>query len=184
MGETLENFEGRCQTPLRADTRCGEPWCALGVTAQHEKSVARILSQKGYETFLPLYVNRHQYAKRSREFELPLFPGYVFCRFPGSARLAVLTTPGAMHVVGAGREPVVLDGPEIASVQIAAKAETRMSPCPYWKAGRKGRITDGALAGVEGIVMSAKQPAKLVLSISQLKRSVLLEIDAKNVVLV
>jgi transcription antitermination factor NusG len=180
MLETLEKVEAGNQTnpPL------AEPWYALGVTARHEKSVSRILSHKGYETFLPTYVNRHQYAKRAREFELPLFPGYVFCRFPAGARMPVLTTPGVIQVVGAGREPVALDAREIAAVRLAAESQTRMAPCPYWKTGEAGRIAAGPLAGVEGIVMNVKHPARLVLSISLLKRSVLLEIEAENVVVV
>lgn len=180
MIETPEKLEIHSQTRARL----AEPWYALGVTARHEKSVARILLHKGFEAFLPVYVNRHQYARRAREFELPLFPGYVFCRFPGNARLPILTTPGVLHVVGAGREPVPVDAGEIAAIQMAASAKSRMSPCPYWKSGQKARVMDGALAGVEGIVMSEKRPEKLVLSISLLKRSVLVEIDAENVVLI
>ncbi len=39
------------------------------------------------------------------------------------------------------------------------------------------RIGSGALAGIEGIVMSFKQTLRLVISITLLQRSVLLEID-------
>jgi len=55
-------------------------WFALSVTARHEKIVSQLLLNKGFETFLPLYTRRHQYARRVRRFELPLFPGYLFCR--------------------------------------------------------------------------------------------------------
>ena len=154
------------------------PWFAVGVAARHEKSVSRILQHKGFETFLPLYVNRHQYGKRAREFELPLFPGYVFCRIHAHGRLPVLTTPGVRQVVGAGREPIALDEAEIAAIEKAARSKARMCPYPHWKTGQKGRVTGGALAGLEGIVISVRQPVKLVLSVSLLQRSVLLEIDA------
>jgi transcription antitermination factor NusG len=59
-----------------------------------------------------------------------------------------------------------------------------MLPWPYWQAGQKGRITDGPLAGIEGIVIGVKQLVRLVLSVTLLKRSVLLEIDADCVSLV
>ena len=174
-------------TPAEGDVcpeTAQEQWFALGVAARHEKAVSRMLHHKGYETFLPLYASRHQYARRSREFELPLFPGYVFCRFNPLTRLPILTTPGVLQVVGAGRVPIALDQNEITALQTAVQARARMLPWPYWQAGQKGRITDGPLAGIEGIVIGVKQLVRLVLSVTLLKRSVLLEIDADCVSLV
>lgn len=155
-----------------------EAWYALSVSARHEKSVAKLLAQKGYETFLPLFVNRHLYGRRAREFELPLFPGYVFCRFPAAARLPILTTPGVIQIVGTGREPV--DEAEMEAVRRAITAGARTAPCAYWSSGQKRRVQDGPLAGIEGIVMSTR-PARVVLSISLLRRSVLVEIEAEKV---
>ena len=155
-----------------------DQWFALGVTARHEKMISRMLHQKGYETFLPLYANRHQYAKRSREFQLPLFPGYVFCRFNASARLPILTTPGVLQVIGAGRVPIPIDRDEITALQTAVKSNARLLPWPFWQTGRRGRITFGPLAGIEGIVIDVKDPVRLVLSVSLLHRSIVLEIDA------
>jgi hypothetical protein len=57
-----------------------------------------------------------------------------------------------------------------------------MMPYPYWQTGQKGRITGGPLAGVEGIVLSARHPVRLVLSVRLLQRSVLLEIENDCVV--
>lgn len=34
-----------------------------------------------YELFLTVYKSRRRWSDRIREFELPLFPGYRFCRF-------------------------------------------------------------------------------------------------------
>jgi len=155
-----------------------QSWFALGVTARHEKIVTRLLCNKGYETFLPLHTKRHQYSGRVREFELPLFPGYLFCRFDPVVRLPILTTPGVLQVVGAGRTPIPVDETEIISLRRAAEARVEMSPLPNLQAGQKGRITSGPLAGLEGVIKTAKQPVRLVLSVTLLQRSVLLEIDA------
>src|SRR5262249_43248586 len=37
--------------------------------------------------------------------ELPLFPGYVFCRFARCDRLPVLKTPSVLRIVGTGLAP-------------------------------------------------------------------------------
>jgi transcription antitermination factor NusG len=153
-------------------------WFALGITARHEKAVARILNQKGYETLLPLYVKRHEYGTRTREFELPLFPGYVFCRFDPGVRLPVLTTPGVVQVVGAGHTPVAVDGGEILAIQTAVRSKARMLPWPFWKTGQRGRVVRGPLTGIEGIVTTVKESVRMVLSVSLLQRSLLVEVDA------
>jgi transcription antitermination factor NusG len=159
-------------------------WFALGVTARHEKTVSQMLRYKGYETLLPVYTRRHEYTRRIREFELPLFPGYVFCRFNPLVRLPILTTPGVIQVIGAGRIPIAVEDQEIASLQTAMAARIQMAPFRFWQEGQKGRIRDGPLAGLEGMVVRAKQTVRLVLSVTLLKRSVLLEVDTDRVSLI
>jgi transcription antitermination factor NusG len=152
-------------------------WYALRVKPRHDRAVSAVLGTKGYETFLPLYKKRRRYATRSKESELPLFPGYVFCRFNVLTRLPILMTPGVVQILGAGRVPIPVDEREIASLESAIRAQVRVQPFPFLQTGQKVRITEGPLADVEGIVMSYKKPLRLVLSITLLQRSVLLEID-------
>jgi transcription antitermination factor NusG len=156
-------------------------WFALAVKPRFDKSVAQALEMKGYEILLPLYRKHHQYRTRSRESELPLFPGYVCCRFDVQARLPILTTPGVIQVLGAGNLPLPLSDVEVNSLQTVMKARLPVVPYPFVDAGRRVRINSGPLAGVEGVVISCKQQIRLVLSITLLQRSVLLEIDRDQV---
>src|SRR2546421_10414546 len=88
-------------------------WFALVVKTQHEKMVASLLDSKGYEQFLPLYSVRRRWSDRIKQLELPLFPGYVFCRFDLNKRLPILVTPAVLLIVGAGRLPPSGGGGEI-----------------------------------------------------------------------
>src|ERR1700726_677092 len=84
-------------TSLEPDPEFGKgpyPWFALQVRSRHEKNIATLMHGKGYEPFLPLYKGRRRWSDRFKEMELPLFPGYLFCRFDVQNRLPVLTTPG------------------------------------------------------------------------------------------
>jgi hypothetical protein len=56
------------------------PWYAVQVRARSEKLVAYILQNKGFEYLLPLYSIDRQRSDRVVEQQLPLFPGYLFCR--------------------------------------------------------------------------------------------------------
>jgi transcription antitermination factor NusG len=152
-------------------------WYALAVKPRHDKAVSRTLGNKGYETLVPVYRKRHKYAARLKETELPLFPGYVFCRFNPLAKLPVLTTPGVVRILGAGQLPIPVDETEIASLQTALKTGLAVQPLAFLQTGQRVRITEGSLAGIEGIIMSLKPCLRLVLSITLLRRSVLVEVD-------
>jgi transcription antitermination factor NusG len=156
-------------------------WFALSVKPRFDKAVARTLESKGFETLLPLYKKRHRYAARCKVSELPLFPGYVFCRFNVLTRLPILTTPGVTQILGTGNTPIPLSENEIVSLQTAIKSDLPLQPFPFLQVGQRVRIEEGVLAGVVGIVIRCKQSLRLVLSITLLQRSVLLEIDQHQI---
>jgi transcription antitermination factor NusG len=156
-------------------------WFALVVKPRFDKAVAHALEMKGYETLLPLYRKYYKYGARSRSSELPLFPGYVCCRFDVHSRLPVLTTPGVIHVLGAGNMPLPVSDVEINSLQTAIGAQLPIQPIAFVNDGERVRISSGVLAGVEGIVLKSKPSLRLVLSVTLLQRSVLLEVDRDQV---
>jgi transcription antitermination factor NusG len=156
-------------------------WFAVAVKPRFDKAVARTLESKGFETLLPLYKTQHRYAARSKVSELPLFPGYVFCRFNVLTRLPILTTPGVIQILGTGNTPLALSEEEIVSIRVAIQADIPLQPFPFLQAGQRVRIEEGALRGVVGLVVKIKDCLRLILSITLLQRSVLLEIDRSHV---
>jgi hypothetical protein len=81
-----------------------------------------------------------------------------------------------IHILGAENTPAALDDIEVASLQTAIRSQFRIQPFPFIQTGQRVRIQSGELAGVEGIVMSFGQTLRLVLSITLLEKSVLVEI--------
>jgi transcription antitermination factor NusG len=96
----------------------GLQWFALRVKSRCEKTVATIARNKGFEEFLPDYVNCRRWSDRVKSVEFPLSPGYVFCRLEPQRRFPLLTIPGVLHVVGIGKIPVPIGDHEIAAIQI------------------------------------------------------------------
>lgn len=158
------------------------PWFALQVRPRFEKVVASTLLNKGYEGFLPLYRHRSRWSDRMKEIELPLFPGYLFCRFDVNRRLPILVTPGVMRVVGIGKTPHPVEDHEIAALQSIVLSGLRAEPRSYLNVGERVRIAIGPLAGTEGILSSVKGSNRLVVSVSLLQRSVAVDIDESWVV--
>jgi len=152
-------------------------WFAVRTAAGREKFVATQFQNKGFDHFLPLYKSRRKWSDRTKELELPLFPGYLFCRFELSNRLPILITPGVKLIVGFGRVPAAVSAAEIDSLRRAVASGAQAAPCPYLSVGQKVRIQEGPLAGVEGILLQIKSDWRIVLSVELLRRSVAVELD-------
>ena len=152
-------------------------WFALSTRAQREKMVATLLHNKGYEEFLPLYRCRQRWSDRMKAMDKPLFPGYVFCRFDVQKRLPILMTPGVRLIAGVGKVPLPVNDQEMAALLRIVESGLQAEPWPFLEVGQRVRIEQGALQGVEGILMAIRKPHRLIVSISLLQRSVAVELD-------
>lgn len=157
------------------------PWYALHVRPRYEKAIASTLLSKGYEGFLPLYRQKNRWSDRIKEIHLPLFPGYLFCRFDINKRLPILVTPGVIRVVGIGKTIYPVDDSEINALQAIVSSGLAAQPWSYYNIGQKVRIESGSLSGVEGILIAIKGSSRLVVSVTLLQRSVAVEIDKARV---
>lgn len=154
------------------------PWFALQVRSQRESQVASHLTGKGYEFFLPLYTCRKRWSDRIKKIDLPLFPGYLFCRFNPYDRLPILKTPWVLQIVGFNQIPTPVDDEEINTVRRLVASGGAAEPWPYVAVGETVRIESGPLRGVAGILTQVKGNHKIVVSITLLQRSVAVEIDS------
>ena len=155
------------------------PWYALWVRSRHEKSVTELLTGKGFSTFLPMYLSRRRWSDRIQQVELPLIPGYVFCRFDCARRLPIMTTPGIVQIVSAGKTPQPVDDAEMQFLIQAVEAGVHLQLWPFLKTGQRVSIEEGPLRSLEGVLVSTKGQDQLILSISLLQRSVAVTVDRR-----
>ncbi len=156
-------------------------WFALRVRSNFERVVSNALRNKGYPEFLPTYKCQRRWTDRVKTEDLPLFPGYLFCRLNPNQRFPVLATNGVVHFVGSGKTPVPVECGELEAVWRITHSEMLSNPWPYLDAGQVVAIEAGPLAGVEGILVESKNQRKLVVSVSLLQRSVAVEIEKADV---
>ena len=152
-------------------------WYAVRVQSRFENVVSAALRGKGYEEFLPLYRAVRRWSDRQKKIDLPLFPGYLFCRFNPDRLLPILITPGVVQVVSAGKTPIPVAEEEIEAVRRILGSGLLAQPWPFLRVGSRVYIERGPLAGLEGIITSAEKSFRLVVSVSLLQRSVAVEID-------
>ena len=152
-------------------------WFALTVKPNHEKSAAKALESKAVEVFLPLYRARRRWSDRIKELDLPLFAGYVLCRYAAPERARVLATPGVTSVVGFGNKPAAVPEAQIESVRTMVSSGVALSPWPFLRVGERVRIEAGPLSGVEGILTQVKDAWRVVVTVELLQRSVAAEVE-------
>jgi transcription antitermination factor NusG len=165
------------QAPAQVVSMNEYPWYALRVRTQKEKFIASSLRSRGYEDFLPLYSCTRRWSDRLQKIELPLFAGYLFCRFDFNQRLPILQTPGVIDIVGLGKLPRPVDEHEISSLQAMVGSGLLLQPWPFLRVGERVTIQEGPLRNVEGILTAVRGRDHLVVSVTLLQRSVAVSIE-------
>jgi transcription antitermination factor NusG len=152
-------------------------WYAIYTRSRYEKRVREQCERRAIESFLPLYETVHRWKDRRMRVQLPLFSSYVFVRIESIHRFDVLQIPGVVRLVGFNGQPTALNEEEIEALQKGLSGGVCTKPHPYLTSGRRVRIKDGPLAGMEGILLRRKGNLRVVISISLLQRSIAVDAD-------
>jgi transcription antitermination factor NusG len=110
-----------------------------------------------------------------------LFPGYVFCNFDWRNRLPILKTPGVTTIVGNRNAGQPVEAEEIAGIRAMMDSGRPVQPWPFIRAGQRVRLRTGPLADTVGIYVREKNSSRLILSVTLLQRSVMVEVEQDSV---
>lgn len=151
------------------------PWWVLHARPRAEKALARKFLGAGLDFFLPLC--HKQWRNRGRLFTsyLPLFPGYLFLRGDGEARLRALETNQVAHVLPVP-DPEGLRT-DLARVYRLMLADLQMTPEERLQPGTRVEIVSGPLAGLEGTVLRRGRALHFVVDVRFLKQGVSVEVE-------
>ena len=152
-------------------------WYAVYTSSRHEKVVAKQLTDRRIETFLPLYRSWHRWKDRRKQVELALFPSYVFVKIAIQYRLGVLQVPGVVTIVGFNGQPFALPEQEINTLRSGLEKQVYAEPHSYLRVGRRVRVVRGPMEGAEGILSRKKDKYRVVISVDVLMRSIAVEVD-------
>jgi len=167
-----------CETSGSGEAEVGTNWYALYTKHRHEKVIARNLTYKGFETFVPLYEAARNWKDRVKQIYIPLFPCYVFFRGDLERRLDIVKIPGIFSLVSSGNRATAILASEIESIRRAAGTGAHLEPHPFLSCGDRVRVKCGPLLGIEGILVRKKSVYRLVLTIEMLGKAAAVEVDA------
>lgn len=152
-------------------------WYAIRVRSNHEGVTAQGLTGKGFDVSVPLYPAQPRRQSHSSKHDIPLFPGYIFCRFNPVNRLPILTVPGVLHIVSFGGIPQPVEEVEMTAVLTMLQSGLQVAPFPELPVGHPVVLEAGPLAGLSGVVLAHKNEERFVVSVSLLQRSVAVVVD-------
>jgi len=180
-------------------------WVAVQTLCRSEKTVAEYLFSRGYECFLPL---QYKYEYRitpvprnsKRLATVPLFDGYLFCKYKVERNFRIADTRNVIRVLSHKGIPAVIPDIEIESLKKVVASGLSMEPCQFiqadqgvcvksvplngadfktfLKSGQKVRINSVPLKEVEGyfVQVVGKDTCKIAVGVSVLQKSVLISL--------
>jgi transcription antitermination factor NusG len=161
----------------------GEPrWYAVRTRSRHEKRVRTQLADRpGIDVFLPLLERRSRWKDRVQRVQLPLFSGYCFVRFRRPDRVRVLKAVGVVGLVGPSGEPEPIPDCEIEAIRALTGSRLAYEPFPFLAEGMAVEVVRGPLMGVRGKLLRKDRELRVVLSVTLIRQSVSVVIDAEDV---
>ncbi len=145
-------------------------WKVLFVKPRAEKKVAEYCALYNIPCYLPLREKTRVIQRRKVTTRLPVFPGYVFAKFPLSQRLQLLETNLLVRILEPLQPRRMLR--ELIMVRRALRADPTLKPSKRLETGRLVRITSGPFQGVEGRVARMAGLLKVVLNIDMIGQAV------------
>ncbi len=180
MASLLQRRESSEPRPI---TPAPVRWYAVQTKARHEKMVGHRLQERAVDTFLPLTMEVHRWSDRKKIVEVPLFGCYLFASIGTGIqdRLRVLRVEGVLGLVGAGGEGTPIPDEQIEAVRRVVEERMCWQSHPFLKVGQRVRIRNGALDGIEGVLISHNGDRTLVISIDAIQRSLAVRVEGYEV---
>lgn len=167
---------------LLADIDVSREWYAVYTVVRHEKAVNSALARRGIETFLPIREVLSQWKNGiKKKVQFPLFPGYLFTNISLQDCWSVLNTRGVVRILGVNGTLVPVPAEQIDAVRKILECNLKYDLYPYFSQGREVTVVNGPLQGVRGKIVRRRGNYRLVLSVDNIKRSIAVEVDIRDV---
>jgi transcription antitermination factor NusG len=168
---------------LSASKDLAQAWYAVQTAYRCEQRVALGLARKGFDTYLPLLREVHQWKDRRKTVDVPAFGGYLFVHYESNLhnRVKVLETSGVVRLLGGNHTPSRVSDVEIDAVRRTLGSGVLCDRCDALTPGSMVQVTRGPLAGVQGRLVRIKNSLRLVVAISVFSQAISAELGLNDV---
>jgi transcription antitermination factor NusG len=156
-------------------------WFAVYVAPRSEKKVAERFLKISVEHYLPLRRSLKQWSDRKKWVEEPLVRGYVFVKIDIKQRLKVLETDGVLQFVRFDRQDVAIPEWQIEAMRQFLESGFDIDVDDQFYPGERVEITDGALHGLSGEIISFKGKKAFSIRLEHLGKTLIASVPVETV---
>jgi transcriptional antiterminator NusG len=153
-------------------------WYVIHAQTRKESEVETTLQRQGLEIFLPQVTVPSRRRDRKVSLRVPLFPGYLFINARLDTKIfhKIIKAHHVFRLLGNGR-PAPIPEAEVEAIKTIVSGDRPYYPWTFLEKGKRVRVIDGPLTGVEGIILEMReQKRRLVVSVELFRRSVAVEL--------
>jgi transcription antitermination factor NusG len=154
------------------------PWIVAHVRSRQEKVLGRYLRERSVPFYLPQVEHVRKRAGRNFHSYLPLFPGYVFVRGEADIRNTIRRSDVIVNLIGVPDQRQL--GTELEELRALQLRGASLRVYQHFVSGDAVLIREGVFRGYRGIVMREKGRDRLLISISLLRQTVIIEFDRQT----
>ena len=149
---------------------------------RQEKKLKEYCAAHGVECYLPLLRKLHHYGKRTVEFMLPMFPGYVFCLLSEDIYRTITISNAVLYRINIDEKGEVCLLKELASIRAFEELVLNEDIVvkPELVAGTPVEISTGPFKGITGIIEYRKNKTLITVNVEILGQSASVEVDADS----
>ncbi len=158
-------------------------WYVIHAQTRKEGEVQTLLQRQGLEVFLPMVTVPSRRRDRKVTLRLPLFPGYLFINAQLNTGVIhkIIKANYVIRLLGGGR-PTAVPEAEVEAIKVIVSGERPYYPWRFLEKGKRVRVIDGPLSGVEGVILEKyQQKRRLVVEVELFRRSVAVEMADETV---
>jgi len=153
-------------------------WFALYTMPQSEQNIRRLLDLRGIESFVPTFEVQRVWRNRQRVKTMrPLFPSYVFVHITNRQRGTVLSSPGALRIIGNSHASLPIPDREIEFLR-SETSKRKIEPYLDLIIGNRVRIRSGPMEGLEGVLVEKRNSLRFVLTVAMINQHAAIEMNA------
>ncbi len=149
-------------------------WFVAHTRPRCEKKFAALAAAEQFTHELPLVDSVRTYARQTKHYTKPIFPGYVFVQLPLEHKGRCYQQDLLVRLIPVDNEPQFLT--QLEDVRRLAQSGLELLLHPLLKRGTVARVVSGPLRGIEGIIDDPTNPQGIVISIDVLRQGLLVKV--------
>lgn len=158
-------------------------WFPVYVKSRQEKVAEAELIHRGYEVYLPIWLQKRRWSDRWKTVGSPLFPGYIFIHTSKNQKFPILEVLNIVNFISFKGEPATIPDIQIEAIRrFLERPESLQTHTKRLVTGTPVKITAGPFKGLNGTVDKLKNNARLYIQIDHLNTILSVEIDERDII--